>query len=763
MINNIRNISSKPFIFFKNNIALDVNKEFFYLTGFSKKDIIGKTKQEIKNILRISSHLNFDTINKELNCYLFTNKCEPREVIISIFEFSCFNDCIYYFKEKKHTRIENIMPFVAKLFCENEIGVAICSISHGKHSILLKLNSKFTKLCNMLAPVSNYIGRDCAQIFPHITYKYYNYISCIINNNKTFHLKEIKYTTPSNKDRYLDINFVPISINSKVKYLVQTITDVTERVVSREIIEKQKRELEAIIENISEELIIFNKYGDYIKLNKAARENAIFDYRICKNIEDSYKQVEVTDMEGNKLLLNDYPLKKVLKGEKISNIRIIRKNNEITQYREISGTPIYDNDWNLTAAVLVMRDFSDRLKYEENLFIKAQYESLKSIIENLEFSLIRLTVPDLRFKDINSKAYNLYKACNLKVIPQESLIGTRILDYFVNNDFIDEINNCIKDNKISHKKIKLNIRGQELSYKFIIQPLCGLNNEIIEILIIGIDITEEENAKFILENTLKMQDEIYSNVSHELKTPINVIFSANQIMDMYLNNDIFDKDKYKSYNDSIKLNCYRLIKLVNNIVDLSKSEAGHFELNLCNENIVEVVENIVDSVSDYVKLKKLTIIFDTDVEEKVIACDPNLIERVMLNLISNSIKFSDPDSCIYVNIKDKDKAIEISVKDEGIGISEENMESLFDRFYRVDNSLSRNTEGTGIGLSLIKSIVEQHGGSVSVESKLGHGSIFKFELPVRTCSNPAPNDFYKYTDNKIEKINIEFSDIYTNE
>lgn len=763
MINNSKKNSTKPFIFFKNNIASDVNNEFLYLTGFLKKDIIGKSIFEIRIILKISFCYNFETFNKDTSCYLFTSKCEPREVKISCFEFSCYNNRIYYFKEKKHTRMENVMPFVSKIFQDNEMGVAIYGIPHEMHGIILKLNSKFINLSNMNSIHSNYIGKDWAQVFPHIINKYHNKISCAINKAKPFHLKEVKCTTPSNKDRYLDMNFVPITINGKVKYLVQTIIDATERVVSRNIIEKQKHELEAIIENITDELIIFNKDGEYLKINKSARKNSLFNYKTCKNIDEAYKQFELLDINGNKLPINETPPKRVLRGEKISNYRSIRRNDQITQYKEVSGTPIYDNNGNLIAGVLVIRDIADRIKFEQNLYAQAQYQSLKRIIENLEFTIMRLTVSDFKFIDINTMAYNVFKEMYTDLCSQESLIGKSFLDYIGDKSVIDDIKLSLNNNTIVHRNVKFKIMGKDISYKYIIQPLYGFENEIIEIIVIGMDITEEENAKTILENTLKMQDEIYSTVSHELKTPINVIFSANQIMDMYINNDIFEKEKFNQYNDSIKQNCYRLIKLINNIVDITKSEAGYFKLNLYNENIVEVVENIVDSVSDYVKSKKLRIIFDTDVEEKIIASDPNLIERVMLNLISNAIKFSNPDGCIYVNIKDMGNSIEISVKDEGIGISEENMESLFDRFYRVDNSLSRKTEGTGIGLSLIKSIVEQHGGKIDVESKLGQGSTFKFELPVRICDNPASSDFYKYVDNKIEKINIEFSDIYSNE
>ena len=234
-----------------------------------------------------------------------------------------------------------------------------------------------------------------------------------------------------------------------------------------------------------------------------------------------------------------------------------------------------------------------------------------------------------------------------------------------------------------------------------------------------------------MEKSLKAQEEFLTNISHELKTPLNVIYSTIQLFNMYCKNGSLDqnKDSIFSYINSMMQNCYRLSKLINNIVDLSKIEAGFFELSLSNYNIVEIVEEIVNSVAAYTDIKGLNIIFDTDIEEKIIACDPEKIDRIVLNLISNAIKFSDAGNEIFVNIKDKDEFIEISIKDNGIGIENDQLDIIFNRFKQVDKSLSRNAEGTGIGLSLVKALVEMHQGTIYVESEIGKGSKFTFELP----------------------------------
>lgn len=266
-----------------------------------------------------------------------------------------------------------------------------------------------------------------------------------------------------------------------------------------------------------------------------------------------------------------------------------------------------------------------------------------------------------------------------------------------------------------------------------------------------------------MEKNMKTKEDIFASVSHEFKTPLNLIVSSNQLIEFYLKNDLLTANKEKALKsiNIIKQNCYRFTKLINNILDMSKIDSGFLKLNLSNENIVSVIENIVDSVSEYIKLKGLSITFDTNTEENIIACDPEKIERVILNLISNSIKFTDSGGSIFINIIDKGYIVEIEVKDTGIGIDAEYLDRIFKRFHQIDTSLSRNAEGTGIGLSLVKSLVELHGGNISAHSEVGKGSVFKIELPVNTLEDAGTALMKDFTNNKIEMINIEFSDIHS--
>lgn len=247
-----------------------------------------------------------------------------------------------------------------------------------------------------------------------------------------------------------------------------------------------------------------------------------------------------------------------------------------------------------------------------------------------------------------------------------------------------------------------------------------------------------------------------ANISHEFRTPITLILSTIQLFEMNLDCSV-NEEKHLKYIKIMKQNCYRLLRLVNNLIDISRIEAGYMQLNLKNVNIVKVVSEIVMSVYEYAEDKDIFLEFVSNENEIIAAIDPDKMERILLNLLSNAIKFTPADGEIIAGIKREGKYIIISVKDTGMGIPKENIDLIFDRFHQVNNSLARLNEGSGIGLSLVKSFTEMHGGTVTVNSELGKGSEFVIKIPLISLDDDKYN--LRGNDN-IEKYEIEFSDIY---
>ncbi|MBD5561837.1 ATP-binding protein [Clostridium botulinum] len=258
----------------------------------------------------------------------------------------------------------------------------------------------------------------------------------------------------------------------------------------------------------------------------------------------------------------------------------------------------------------------------------------------------------------------------------------------------------------------------------------------------------------------KLITDFLANISHELKTPLNVIFTAVQILDLY-KKDAKSYDKKEQYIKVIKQNCYRLMRLINNLLDTTKLDSGYLKLNLVNCNIVNLVEEITLSVVYYAESKNINIIFDTDVEEKIMAVDPDKIERIVLNLLSNAIKFTGSGGNIYVTVKDFEDNIIISVKDTGIGIPEDKIENIFDRFVQVDKTLRRNKEGSGIGLYLVKSFVNMHEGTIDIQSEIGKGSEFIINIPVKLVKEDLEKENNVFYSPSKEYVDMEFADIYS--
>ncbi len=249
----------------------------------------------------------------------------------------------------------------------------------------------------------------------------------------------------------------------------------------------------------------------------------------------------------------------------------------------------------------------------------------------------------------------------------------------------------------------------------------------------------EDNNKNIIDNEIKT-DELVSDELYELNVPINIIYSAVQLIEQnikYNFEKLYDEKTNNSIN-SIKQNCLRLIKLLNNSFDLAKINEEQLSLNLSRVNIVEIVENITDNISKMLNEKQLDVIFDTNEEEKIVSCDVGKIEKVVLNIISNVVKYSNTGEKIYINISAKDNNVILTISYRGEKI--------------------KKTE-----INLSKYIIELHGGVMNVNQEENNANIITIELASQ--NNDSVYNLHSYSrimdiENLNALINIEFSDQY---
>ena len=255
--------------------------------------------------------------------------------------------------------------------------------------------------------------------------------------------------------------------------------------------------------------------------------------------------------------------------------------------------------------------------------------------------------------------------------------------------------------------------------KLVQQKTISLNRQLVE---------NERLSKEIIEKE-KFKNNYFVNLSHELRTPINVISSTTQLINSINKKSVLAKEKLDQYMKIIDKNCDNLLRIINDIIDSSKLETGTYKITKKNADIVYVVEEIVLSMSKFIEEKGLSLIIDPDMEEKVISFDVVEIERCVINLLGNAVKFTPEGGEIRVYIKEVNDSIEIIVEDTGIGISQEDQEFIFNRFSQVEGTGVTKASSSGIGLTLVKYITKLHGGYVRLESEVNKGSRFTIGLP----------------------------------
>lgn len=361
---------------------------------------------------------------------------------------------------------------------------------------------------------------------------------------------------------------------------------------------------------------------------------------------------------------------------------------------------------------------------------------------------------DLNISYMNNKAKNYFKCDISSKELKESLL--KINDV---RDNIDDIIKTLERDGVWRGILRSN-ENKSIVDCFIQSMYLDESAGTEDILVSYVDITDRINLEAEL-NSHKINDirksEFISTLSHELKTPLNIFYSTIQLLEEIksVNEEEFSK-VYDKYSNTLKINSKRMLRLVNNIVDTTRIDSGAFNAEFGNYEIISLVEDIVLSTVSFAEYKNIKVEFDTNVEEHYIKCDPNMIEKIVLNLLSNAIKYSKNNGYIKINLILESDIIRFIVSDNGIGIDEKIKGKIFDRFSRGDNSLNRLNEGSGVGLSIVKSMIDIHNGNVTVESVLGKGSTFEVQLPNIKIEDEL-EEIYEYNR---DKTVLELSDIY---
>lgn len=348
--------------------------------------------------------------------------------------------------------------------------------------------------------------------------------------------------------------------------------------------------------------------------------------------------------------------------------------------------------------------------------IRKKEKMFKTFFVNVPVPLVIIS-KNGRILFANSSFQKLLEEDNIKNIINKKIMNIIDINNFKNVDqLMEEKDNnkftgVIRSNKTT-KYVDIDvveISGNENEILFILNDVTTRVN-------IGKLKTDMENTKF----QERIKSDFLSNISHDLKTPINVIYSASQLITMFIKKE--DKQSLIKYNMICKLNCFSLIRLTNNLIDSSRIYSDYLSPNICVKNIVEIVEEVVMSLIDYAKSKNINLVFDTDEEEIYTSIDEEFMQRIIINLISNSIKFTNKDGKIEVIIHNEEKEVVIKVKDNGVGMDNEFIESAFKRYSMGKNNSQSKEKGTGIGLFVVKKLIEKQDGKINIISEKNKGT-----------------------------------------
>ena len=341
----------------------------------------------------------------------------------------------------------------------------------------------------------------------------------------------------------------------------------------------------------------------------------------------------------------------------------------------------------------------------------------QTIIKNIADGVI-VTDPDNKIVIMNSVAERFFD------IKENEALDQPIEQFIDRKELLDLIDLAGNEDSENDNSVEISIVPRPHRKQLVLQAKSALviSNEGAPLGIVTVfrDITKEKEVD-------RMKTELVSMVAHELRSPLTSIAGFSELL---LDPDL-EKEQLNEYAEIILKESNRLSNLINKFLDISRIESGKSQVNKIPLDLGMLVTNILEYNKQQAEKKMITVDLNIPAELPLVNVDKGMIEEVVLNLFSNAVKYSPENRKILISIKEEKDELVVSIKDQGFGISEEALPNLFNKFYRVtDNEEVRDIEGSGLGLSLVKEIVELHEGTTWVESELGKGSTFYFSIPI---------------------------------
>jgi len=426
----------------------------------------------------------------------------------------------------------------------------------------------------------------------------------------------------------------------------------------------------------------------------------------------------------------------------------------------VSVTALRDAEEGIIGYLLIGTDNTARHEVEA---VQAQLDEVlrdqqfysHSLIES-SIDALMMTDPQGIISDVNNEMMSLTGRTRTE------LLGTHCKEFFTDPDLAaTAIERVLTENRVNNYELTVRAKnGEETLVSYNAATFHDRNDNLQGVFAAARDITERKRfeqalleTNLELEHASKMKSEFLATMSHELRTPLNAIIGFSEALKDGLVGEMTDSQR--EYTGDIFTSGQHLLSLINDILDLSKVEAGMMTLELEPANLADLLSGSLSIVKETAVGQRVRLQLEMHDDIGVFSLDVRKTKQIMYNLLSNAVKFSGQDGVVTLSAErvhrsdvglipggwpgqsfalaesEFNEFVELTIRDTGIGISADNITKLFRAFSQIDSSLARKFEGTGLGLAMVKQLVELHGGSVAVASSEGQGSIFAVWLPIR--------------------------------
>ncbi|MDK2833083.1 MAG: hypothetical protein PWP63_170 [Methanolobus sp.] len=433
----------------------------------------------------------------------------------------------------------------------------------------------------------------------------------------------------------------------------------------------------------------------------------------------------------------------------LSRLTLLSSNlSAITESGSLSSRVKMDGDDELYMLADNINYMLQSLEHNEEKIHAVKLESqqkMEAVLKNILSGAMILDAHTHEIVDVNPAAEEIIG------LPKKELVGR------VCHDFVcpSEKGKCpISDLGMRVNKSEctiINAQGQKVWVLKSVVPVTLQGRDYFVESFVDLTKMKEAEEKLIMaritaEAANRAKSDFLATMSHELRTPLNSIIGFSDLIVSGGTGEI--SDTQKRFITNIATSGKHLLSIINNVLDISKIEANKMELNYQVFPVTEVFTEVKQLISPMAMKKELKVEFLKDEELTTIHADKTRFKQILFNLISNAIKFTPKGGSISVRASRNEEMAVFTVKDTGIGISEEGIAKLFQPFTQLDSAINRQYEGTGLGLSLVKKFLEVQNGSIKVESKLGEGTTFTFELPLtrNTDEKTVPEEASKADD-----------------